>query len=323
MLWVVVVVILILLTIAYFATKKKEEQPKSAVPEPSNQSAPSSNPAVPEPPKQTIVPAPTSNTVGGLFEITLKGDTGAEKIVVTIDGIRYDAFNLTKDIQKIRIETPSKVNLANVTLKDISPTRDTSGTDTNIRIASIYVNGSNENMRSRLYQGGDKQTYISNGLWFWGGELTFQMEPTGLDPSTQANSTLPSIPGTIEIDAKGDVGNEQLRVLVDGFIYPAPGGTLNEDGTFAPGVYVIPVEGTKILVKTPRLVDLTKVTIQFVNDGADPVTQKDRNVRVSSIIINGDGQDVRPRLFRSGLDETRLTNLRNGGFFWSGDYTFV
>ncbi len=317
MLWVVVV-ILILLTIAYFATKKKKEQ--------SDEPAPASNPAIPEPPNQTIVPAPTSNTVGGLFEIALKGDTGAEKMVVTIDGIRYpkqEAFNLTKDIQKIRIETPSKVNLANVTLKDISPTRDTNGVDTNIRIASIYVNGSNENMRSRLYQGSDKQAYISNGLWFWGGELTFQTEPTGLDPSTQANSTLPSVTGTIEIEAKGDVGNEQLRVLVDGFIYPAPGGTLNEDGTFAPGVYVIPAEGTKIVVKTPRLVDLTKVTIQFVNDAIDPVAQKDRNVRVSSIIINGDGQDVRPRLFRSGLDATRLTNLRNGGFFWSGDYTFV
>lgn len=358
MLWIIAVIILLLAVVAYFATQKKTETtveqepskseesepyvpPQPYVPQPSEpnyyqQSAAPAAPAVVAPAETTpqmpvltapVAPvAPISNT--GLFEINAKGDTGSEKITVTIDGIRYPeqgTYILPKNLEKIYIETPRKVDLANVIIKDESPARDANGVDTNIRVASIYVNGSKENMRSRLYQSGQKQDYISNGLLFWGGEFTFQSESNnGLDPSAQANSTLPSNTGTIEIVAKGDVGNEQIRLVVDGMTYPSPGGALNEDGTPSIGAYVIPLEGAKFTINTPRRVDLSNVIIKFVNDGIDPATQKDKNVRVKSIVINGDGQDVRPRLFRVGLDEARLTGLRtNGGFFWGGDYTFV
>ncbi len=346
------VLLLLVIVIAYFATRKKPETTTIE----QEESAPTPAPYVPQPnepnyyqqqapaPAETIAPAattpempvltapvvvaaPTAVSNTGFFEINLKGDTGSEKITVTIDGIRYPeqgAYTLSKNVEKINIETPRKVDLGNVIIKDVSPARDANGVDTNIRVASIYVNGSNENMRSRLYQGGQRQDYISNGLLFWGGEFTFQSpNETSLDPSVQANTTLPSTSGTIEIIAKGDVGNEQLRVVVDGLTYPSPSGALNEDGTPSIGAYVTTSEGTKILVKTPRRVDLSNVIIKFVNDAIDPATQKDRNVRVQSIVINGDGQDVRPRLFRVGLDETRLKSMRAGGFFWGGDYTFV
>jgi hypothetical protein len=352
MLWIIIAVIILLIAVAYFATRKNPEAvateeeveihtpSQPVIPSPSEpnfyqQSAPAATIApattTPEMPVLTAPVAPADVVVDkGLFEINLKGDTGSEKMVVTIDGIRYpsqqDTYVLTKELQKIRIETPRKVDLSNVSLKDMSPARDANGGDTNIRVASIYVNGSNENVRSRLFQNGadaTKLNHISNGLWYWGGELTFASPTTVLDPSAQANTTLPSTTGTIEITAKGDVGNEQIRVVVDGLTYPSPAGVLNEDGTPSIGAYVTPFEGAKILVRTPRRVDLSNVTIKFVNDAIDPDTKKDRNVRVSSIIINGDGQDVRPRLFRVGLDETRLKSLRAGGFFWGGDYTFV
>ncbi len=355
MYWIIAVIFILVALVAYFATQKTTTEAEAEQDE-HVQEEKTASPYVPQPNEmnyyqqqqqkqadEVVAPAattpempvltsasvadapPVSNT--GMFEITAKGDTGAEKITVTIDGIRYPeqgAYTLSKNLEKIRVETPRKVDLANVVLKDVSPARDANGADTNIRIASIYINGTNENVRSRLYQGGLRQDHIGNGLWFWGGELTFQSENTGLDPSTQANATLPSSIGTIEIVAKGDVGNEQLRVVVDGLTYPAPAGTLNEDGTVGTGAYIIPTEGTKVLVTTPRRVDLSNVVIKFVNDATDPATQKDRNVRVSSIVINGDGQDVRQRLFRVGLDETRLKNLRSGGgLFWGGDYTFV
>ena len=355
MLWIIAV-LLFVVAVAYFFTpqnKKTDEsssedtydEPETAyVPQP-NESNYYQQQKTP-PSSETIAPATTtpvmpvltsassslteSNapaTSSGLFEINAKGDTGSEKIIVTIDGIRYPeqgAYTLSKNLEKILVDTPRRVDLANVTIKDMSPARDANGVDTNIRIASIYVNGSNENMRSRLYQGGNRQDYISIGLWFWGGELTFQSAETGLDPSAQSNSTVPSTSGLIEIVAKGDVGNEQIRVMVDGMTYPSPAGALNDDGTVSAGTYTIPTGGTKILVKTPRRVDLANVIIKYTNDAKDPGTQKDRNVRVSSIVINGDGQDMRARLFKVGLDSARLASLRGGGgMFWGGDYTFV
>lgn len=349
MLWIISV-LLLLVAVAYFFTsrnKNTNESPSEDTYEPQTEYVPRPNepnyyqqqktptsetiaPATttPDMPVLTSVPVTSSTSSStGLFEINAKGDTGSEKIIVTIDGIRYPeqgTYTLSKNLEKIIVETPRQVDLANVTLKDMSPPRDINGVDTNIRIASIYVNGSNENMRSRLYQGGNKQDYISNGLWFWGGELSFQSAETGLDPSAQGNSTVPSTSGVIEIVAKGDVGNEQIRVVVDGMSYPSPAGALNENGTVSSGAYVIPTGGTRIVVKTPRRVDLANVIIKYINDAIDPDTQKDRNVRVQSIVINGDGQDVRARLFKVGLDDARLASLRGkGGMFWGGDYTFV
>lgn len=345
MLWILAV-LLFIAVLAFFATQKKHKKaiektiihpeltPYVPIPNEDNyykQAAASVAPAAPIASVASVASAaapvtPVLNT--GSIEIMAKGDTGSETIIVTIDGIRYPgqgAYTLSKNVEKIHIETPRLVDLANVIIKDTSPGRDANGVDTNIRVAAIYVNGSKENIRNRLYQGGQKQDYISNGLLYWGGEFTFQPKEAGLDPSAQANSTLPSsTSGTIEIIAKGDVGNEQLRVVVDGMIYPAPIGALNEDGTSSISAYVIPAEGTKIVVKTPRRVDLSNVIIKFVNDAMDPVTNKDRNVRVQSIVINGDGLDVRSRLFKTGLDDARLTGLRtNGSFFWGGDYTFM
>lgn len=350
--WWILAVLLIIVGIAYFAPMLKNtttttttavdnnpvpEQPQAYVPKPNEdnyykqQAAPPTPPTPAAPAAPAASPEPSSPKTPepdrGVFEIVAKGDTGAEKIIVTIDGMKYGTYALSKSVERIRVDTPRRVDLANVVIKDVSPTRDENGADTNIRVAAIYVNGSNENMRTRLYQAGRDPSYIRNGLLFWGGEYTFHSqdgENKQLDPSAQSNTTLPSVTGTIEITAKGDVGNEQFRVVVDGLTYPAPAGTLNEDGTIATGTYVTPVENTKFVIKTPRRVEISNVTIKFINDATDPTTNKDRNIRIQSITINGESQDQRPRLFRTGLDEARLNNLRtNGGLFWGGDYTFV
>lgn len=263
----------------------------------------------------------------GWFEIVAKGDTGSEKIDVLIDGLKYPpegTFQLSKEMTKIRFETPRRVDLSNVVLRDRSASRDANGADTNIRVQSIIVNDNGVNVRSRLYQAGRDPNFISNGLLFWGGEFTFVSEP--VDPSAQANSTLPVVSsgmGAIEIVAKGDVGNEEFRVVVDGLMYPPVAGAILEDGSISRGVYVVPTTPTRFFIQTPRRVDLANVTIRTTNDAIDPVTGKDRNVRVQSIVINGDGVDVRPRLFRTGMDETRLASVRQGNLFWGGDYTFL
>ena len=275
----------------------------------------------------TVPPGSNVAVLGtGSFEIVAKGDTGSEVIDVLVDGVKYPAegsFQLSKDLTRIRFETPRRVDVSNVILRDRSSARDPEGVDTNIRVQSIVVNDNGENVRSRLYQAGRDPNYISNGLLFWGGEFTFISQAT--DPSTQANSTLPvsSNMGTIEIVAKGDVGNEEFRVTVDGLIYPHVAGTILDDGTVSKGVFVVPTETTRYLIQTPRRVDLANVVIRTTNDTTDPATGKDRNVRVQSIVINGDGVDVRSRLFRAGMDDTRLSSIRQGNLFWGGDYTFV
>lgn len=275
----------------------------------------------------TVPPGSNVAVLGtGSFEIVAKGDTGSEVIDVLVDGVKYPAegsFQLSKDLTRIRFETPRRVDLSNVILRDRSSARDPAGVDTNIRVQSIVVNDNGENVRSRLFQAGRDPNYISNGLLFWGGEFTFMNQTT--EPSSQANSTLPvsSGMGTIEIVAKGDVGNEEFRVTVDGLMYPQVAGTLLEDGTISNGVYVVPQEVTRFLIKTPRRVDLANVLIRTTNDAIDSATGKDRNVRVQSIVINGDGVDVRPRLFRTGMDDARLSSIRQGNLFWGGDYTFI
>lgn len=275
----------------------------------------------------TVPPGSNVAVLGtGSFEIVAKGDTGSEVIDVLIDGVKYPAegsFQLSKELSKIRFDTPRRVDVSNVILRDRSGARDENGADTNIRVQSIVVNDNGENIRSHLFQAGRDPNYISNGLLFWGGEFTFISQSA--DPSAQANSTLPvsSNMGTIEIVAKGDVGNEEFRVSVDGLIYPPIAGTVLDDGTVSTGVFMVPTSSTRFLIKTPRRVDLANVMVRTTNDAIDPATGKDRNVRVQSIMMNGDGVDVRPRLFRVGVDDTRLSSIRQGNLFWGGDYTFV
>ncbi len=262
----------------------------------------------------------------GSFEIVAKGDTGSEVFDVLVDGVKYPAegtFKLSKDLTSIRFETPRRVDLSNVILRDRSPSRDARNVDTNIRVQRIVVNDNGENVRSRLFQPGRDPNFISNGLLFWGGEYTFISQTS--DPSKQGNATLPATSGmgTIEIVAKGDVGNEEFVVLVDGLSYPAPAGTLLDDGTISTGKYKLSTEKQQFVIKTPRRVDLSNVIIQFTNDAIDPVTNKDRNIRADLITINGDGVDMRSRLYRTGLDEGRMANLRKGLLLWGGNYTFV
>lgn len=354
--WIFVALFLLsLAALAYFATRPKATPAaveNQKIPEPNGSGA-----YVPKPydAKATIPPAtttpempllserdkptadaPTGHAVPpgsnlavlgtGSFEILAKGDTGSEVIDVLIDGVKYPAegsFKLSKDLTKIRVETPRRVDLANVTLRDRSPGRDAAGADTNIRVQSIVVNDNGENVRSRLFQAGRDPNFISNGLLFWGGDFTFA-SPTA-EPSSQMNSTLPveSGMGAIEIWAKGDVGNEEFRVSVDGLMYPPVAGSLMEDGSVSRGVYVVPTSSTRFVIKTPRRVDLANVVIRMTNDAIDPATGKDRNVRVQKLTINGDDVDLRSRLFRAGMDDTRLASIRQGNLFWGGNYTFV
>jgi hypothetical protein len=275
----------------------------------------------------TVPPGSNVAVLGsGSFEIIAKGDTGSEVIDVLVDGVKYPAdgtFALGKELTKIRFETPRRVDLSNVTLRDRSSARDANGVDTNIRVQSIVVNDNGENVRSRLFQAGRDPSYVSNGLLFWGGDYTFISAMA--EPSAQANLTLPvsSGAGTIEIVARGDVGDEAFTVLVDGLTYPSPAGTVMDDGSISSGKYQLSTETRQIIIRTPRQVDVSNVIIRYSNDGIDHATNTDRNIRADLITINGDGVDLRPRLFRAGLDDTRLTYLRNGGMFWGGDYTFV
>jgi len=272
----------------------------------------------------TVPPGSNVAVLGtGSFEIVAKGDTGSELIDVIIDGVKYPDTSLGTSLTRIRFETPRRVDLSNVILRDRSSPSPSANVDTNIRVQSIVVNDNGENVRSRLFQAGRDPNFISNGLLFWGGDFTFISQTA--EPSAQANSTLPvsSGTGTIEIIAQGDVGNEEFRVTVDGLMYPAVSGTILDDGTVSKGVYVVSKDVSRLVIQTPRRVDLANVTIRYTNDAIDPATGTDRNIRLQSIVINGDGVDVRPRLFRAGLDDARLSLLRQGVMAWGGDYTFV
>ncbi len=268
--------------------------------------------------EEVVLPPVTPEHVFvGQFEMNVKGYTGAERLCVVIDGVTYpnkEGYEIGTGVTNISIGTDSLVDLSKVKLIDVSPTKDADGSDTNIRVQSIYINKNvNENMRKFLYK--DKFTdfnYVSNGLLFFGGEYTFKSE-SPLDAPVGYTGD----PGSIEILARGDSGSEEIRVLVGDVTYPAPYGTLNEDGTVSNGAYKLTAKEGRLFIRLPQVVDFSKVQIHFWNKTVDPDTLLDRNVRVRSIILNGDGVNIRSRLMQLGKDTNYLLY---GSLIWGGYY---
>ncbi len=122
---------------------------------------------------------------------------------------------------------------------------------------------------------------------------------------------VPSI-GTIEISAFGDTGEEEFYIKIDGTRYPS-----------ATTTYKLSKNPSVITFNTPNIIDTNKITITYTNDGMSPTQNKDRNIRVQSIKVNRNNNDIKKYLTKSGLDQTRLNTVRTGILAWGGDYNFV
>lgn len=124
-------------------------------------------------------------------------------------------------------------------------------------------------------------------------------------------TSIPAV-GTIEISASGDTGEEEFYITIDGTRYPSASTTFKVSKN--PSVFTF---------NTPNIIDTNKITITYTNDGMSPTQNKDRNIRVQSIKVNRNNNDIKKYLTKSGLDQTRLNTLRTGVLAWRGDYNFT
>jgi hypothetical protein len=238
----------------------------------------------------TVPPGSNLSVLGdGAFEFTASGETGDETLTLVIDGLRYP-YQLKTRSEKIRVVTPRRVDLANVLI------RTNVGNGKKIRFGPIFINDSNVDVRDKLFQVDHSPGNVVNGLVDRTGDISFHSQLVVIDPSTQANATLPTTLGKIEMAVSG---NGKLALNIDGMNFPAS------------GTYDI-TDGTKIELNTNRRVNLPTVKI-VVSEG-----------KVTLDAFRVDGEDVKSRIFRGGLLDNELVELRKtGGLQWVDTYTII
>ncbi len=115
--------------------------------------------------------------------------------------------------------------------------------------------------------------------------------------------------GSIDISAKGDTGEEEFVVDINGVMYPSG------------NKYKVSKNSQVFKITTNEPIDLTKVKINFTNDGNNS-SGIDKNIRIDYIYVNGSNIDMKNYLDKSGLSSNSLDMVKKGILAWGGIYTF-
>ncbi len=225
------------------------------------------------------VEALESRTMLSSVQIFAAGDLGNEQFALQIDGETVQEFTASTELSTFDFSTTENITADQVRIQFLNDQFDPqAGIDANLRVDAVVIEGVRfETETANVFSTG---TYTADGLapGFGRGEV---LHTNGYFQFANNNPQL-------EISARGDLGNEQFRVIVGG----------EELGTFTASEYQ-----QSFFVDVPQGTTSGDVRIEFINDFYDPANGVDANLTIDFIRID---------------DQTFQTE--DGGVFSTGTY---
>jgi len=200
-------------------------------------------------------------------QIFAAGDLGGEQFALQIDGQTVEQFTVSQELSTFDFQTDQPVSADQIRIEFLNDQFDPeNGIDSNLRVEAIQIDG----VRFET----DSPSVFSTGTFlnedgitpgFGRGDVLnangfFQFSNEGASDSL------------IEVSARGDVGNEQFNVIVDG----------QTAGTFTAST-----QQQSFFVGAAAGTTAGDVRIEFLNDQFDPSAGLDSNLTVDFINVGG------------------------------------
>lgn len=263
--------------------------PQPPAPQPPAPQPPAPQPPAPQPPApQPPAPQPPAVPVGPeAITVRAKGDTGTERIELRLNSQTVAGFDLGRGFQNFTFEPASEIRIDRLRVHFVNNGIDAQG-DRNVEIDFVAVNqrvfqsedSSVESIGSYAQGTGCRRGFKRQQRLACTGWFDYVMPPgitigQGAPPAPNPQPQ-PPVPGTppgtpaIVVRAKGDLGNERIRLSVNGVSVAS--WDLSQgyrDLPWSPGGNL----------------DLETVRVSFINDAR--VNGEDRNVTIDRIVVNG------------------------------------